>query len=94
MSKFRKKPVVIEAVQYTEAVRDAYLFDKQPLPAGVHIPAHTTHPPTRTVQSASAYIQTLEGRMEVSLGDWVITGVQGEHYPCKPDIFAATYDPA
>lgn len=41
---------------------------------------------------ARGYIQTLEGRMEVSPGDWVITGVKGERYPCKPDIFEATYE--
>jgi hypothetical protein len=39
------------------------------------------------------YIQTLEGSLFVSDGDWIITGVKGEHYPCKPDIFEATYEP-
>ncbi len=39
------------------------------------------------------YIDTLEGRMLVSDGDWIITGVKGEKYPCKPDIFKATYEP-
>jgi hypothetical protein len=39
------------------------------------------------------YIKTLEGQMAVSNGDWIIKGVKGELYPCKPDIFAATYDP-
>ena len=92
--KFRKKPVVIEAVQFTEAVRDAALFDDQPLPDGVHRAAATLHPPARKVWSASFFIETLEGRMEVSVGDWVITGIKGERYPCKPDIFAATYEPA
>ena len=38
-------------------------------------------------------IQTLEGDMRADPGDWIITGVKGERYPCKPDIFAATYDP-
>ena len=38
-------------------------------------------------------IQTLEGEMDVSPGDWVITGIKGEHYPCKPDIFEQTYEP-
>ena len=38
-------------------------------------------------------IDTLEGTMIASAGDWVIRGVQGEHYPCKPDIFSATYEP-
>lgn len=39
------------------------------------------------------YIQTLEGVMHASKGDWIITGVNGEKYPCKPDIFAKTYEP-
>lgn len=43
---------------------------------------------TDTVQ----YIDTLEGRMKASVGDWIITGVDGEHYPVKPDIFKKTYD--
>lgn len=88
MSKFRKKPVVIEAVQYTgqtmpvEAVPnwlvDA-MFDRTVLPS--HDDA-----------VKELYIETLEGRMTVSVGDWIIQGVKGELYPCKPDIFAATYD--
>lgn len=40
------------------------------------------------------YIETLEGRMEVTPSDWIITGVKGEKYPCKPDIFEQTYEPA
>ena len=38
------------------------------------------------------YIDTLEGRMKASKGDWIITGINGEQYPCKPDIFAKTYE--
>jgi hypothetical protein len=44
--------------------------------------------------AGTSYIDTLEGRMSVKPGDWVITGVKGERYPCKPDIFEATYEPA
>lgn len=40
------------------------------------------------------YIETAEGRMRATAGDWIIRDVRGEFYPCKPDIFAATYDPA
>lgn len=40
------------------------------------------------------WVKTLEGGHLVSPGDWIITGVRGEHYPCKPDIFEATYEPA
>lgn len=92
--KFRKKPVVIDAIQFTEAVRDAFLFDEQPLPKGVIAGGRHIHPGRREVYCASFFIETLEGHMEVSLDDWIITGVKGEHYPCKPDIFAATYEPA
>lgn len=76
--KFRKKPVVIEAEQY---------FDDGPLPfveEGVLHYNEDTH---------RQEIKTLEGWLTVSDGDWIIRGVQGEYYPCKPDIFAATYDP-
>lgn len=43
--------------------------------------------------SHSHYINTLEGKMTVSPGDWIIKGISGEFYPCKPDIFAITYEP-
>jgi hypothetical protein len=71
--KFRKKPVIIEAVQ----------FDGINLPEGVN----------REPNMEDGYIDTLEGRMTVRQGDWVITGVKGEKYPCKPDIFEQTYEP-
>jgi len=72
--KFRKKPVVIEAVQ----------FDGQTLPEGV----------MREPGAVDGYIDTLEWRTTVRPGEWVITGVKGERYPCKADIFEATYEPA
>lgn len=93
MAKFRKKPVVIEAIQFTEAIRDAALFDGAPLPPWVVLGRRRLHPPTRKVYNAEVFIETLEGRMEVSIGDWIIRGVKGEYYPCKPDIFEATYEP-
>lgn len=79
MAKYRKKPIVIEAEQ----------FDPQsnPWPDGVI--------PWGDVQSRDmswGYIDTLEGKMHVIAGDWIITGVKGEKYPCKPDIFEATYE--
>lgn len=92
--KFRKKPVVIDAVQLTEALRDAIVLDGVDCPPGVQRGATTWHQDNRKVWSAEFYIETLEGRMKAEIGDWIITGVKGEHYPCKPDIFAATYDPA
>jgi len=72
--KYRKKPVVVEAVQWFK---------------------HGDHPEVlRTAYSPSeGWIDTLEGGHTVTPGDYIITGVKGEHYPCKPDIFAMTYEP-
>jgi hypothetical protein len=83
MAKFRKKPVVIEAVQITERAFD------DPHSNPEHIPGVEYDPIARC-----AVIDTKEGRMKARLGDWIIKGVQGELYPCKPDIFEATYEPA
>jgi hypothetical protein len=52
------------------------------------------HPDVAQYMNGSGWIETLEGGHVVTPGDWVITGVKGEHYPCKPDIFEATYEPA
>lgn len=87
MPKYRKKPVVIEAVQFTEDM----LLGRDPLPDGLTIVACSSYP---TVHSYKAGVDTLEGFMEARVGDWIITGVKGERYPCKPDIFEATYEPA
>jgi hypothetical protein len=44
-------------------------------------------------ESGALFIPTLEGEMRADVGDWLIKGVAGEFYPCKPDVFAATYEP-
>lgn len=79
MARFRKRPVVIEAVQYNDAMR---LEDR--LPQGVFI--------CPTDEGDVPVCHTLEGDLMVREGDWIITGVKGEHYPCKPDIFRQTYE--
>lgn len=73
--RYRKRPVVIEAVQYLGPDAGDIV--------GVSVASDGTR-----------YIETLEGRMTVSPGDWVITGLKGERYPCKPDVFAASYESA
>lgn len=83
MAKFRKKPVVIEATQW---------FTEGDHPAVLRAPLDQC--PSGFVLYRDGWIQTLEGGHIVSPGDWIITGVQGEHYPCKPDIFALTYEEA
>lgn len=93
MGKFRKKPVVIDAVQLTETVVKAYLFDDVPLPDGLVFASSQCHPPSRSFDYFKCGIKTLEGFMEASVGDWIITGVKGERYPCRDDIFEATYEP-
>lgn len=93
MPNFRKKPVVIEAIQFTEDQAIRCLIDREPAPFGLSV-SGDFHPADRTVSRAWISIGTLEGTMRADIGDWIIKGVQGELYPCKPDIFAATYEPA
>jgi hypothetical protein len=80
MAKFRKKPVVIEAIQYRESEAPSELADD--VIAGK----------VRYCENGTALIDTLEGEMIARPGDWIIRGVKGELYPCKPDIFAKTYE--
>jgi hypothetical protein len=83
-TKFRKKPVVIEAWQYAgPESHDAIDIARW---CGGVIRVSTSGPPVFV-------IATLEGNHTASPGDWIIRGVQGEFYPCKPDIFEATYEP-
>lgn len=88
--KFRKKPVVIEAYKWSGAAFDDIVLswehwdvmnsDEKCKQCGYELRVH-------------GRIPTLEVEHNVCLGDWIITGVKGEHYACKPDIFEATYEP-
>lgn len=91
--KFRKKPVVIDAIQFTHELALACLVDMAAGPFGLSV-CGNCHPPSRTLHSAYISIQTLEGIMRANLGDWIIKGVKGELYPIKPDIFAESYEEA
>lgn len=86
--KYRKKPVVIEA--YELPPNDGLT---RPLPPIWLVNAIMSKKVTVYPEGYAA-IDTLEGRMRADVGDWIIQGVKGELYPCKPDIFAATYEPA
>lgn len=55
---------------------------------------HGDHPAVQYSTWDTGWIETLEGGHKVVSGDWIITGVKGEHYPCKPDVFEQTYEPA
>ena len=81
MPKFRKKPIEIEAHQFTEANKDRVLNLIQ---CSCSADMRGNVPIIR--------INTIEGQMIARPGDWIIKGVKGEFYPCKPDIFEATYE--
>lgn len=89
MPKFRKKPVVVEAVQWDETIATLRALEAQ----GLVVAGCTSHR-DRPDECKNLRIGTLEGAMFVNPGDWIIRGVKGEFYPCKPDIFAATYEDA
>jgi hypothetical protein len=83
--RYRKKPVVIDAIQWRvvnhEEVKQFLGEDYVAvLSKYAKKPAHLS-------------IRTLEGQLYAAPGDWIIRGIHGEHYPCKPDIFEATYEP-
>ena len=77
--RYRKKPVVIEAYRIGDF--------ENPMPLGWLTCQHYGN------RDDYIEIETLEGRMRGNRGDWIIKGIKGEFYPCKPDIFEATYEP-
>lgn len=88
--RFTKRPVTIEAIQYDE-------HDPTPAIEWIRDNDGSAWLETRIATAsrpAVIAIETLEGTMNAQPGDWIIRGVQGEFYPCKPDIFEATYKPA
>lgn len=92
MPQFRKKPVVIEARQFEtnnepgdKNMNDLVIWINQG-----RSPVDDRH---AWHNGTNIFIETLEGTMSADVKDWIIQGVQGEFYPCKPDIFDATYEP-
>jgi len=99
MAKFRKKPVVIEAVQLLWTTWDEMCkhADVGKFEDGKSEGCFVDKDGNITKNGNDRIglrIPTLEGTMLAVEGDWVIRGIKGELYPCKPDIFAATYEPA
>jgi len=110
VSKFRKKPVVIEATQWHENgdhPLDGVGMEAPDGNGGVYerieglvvrsfrrpdVPGVSLCDHCHTQMHHHGWIDTLEGGHIVCPGDWIITGVKGERYPCKPDIFEATYE--
>lgn len=90
MTKYRKKPVVIEATQWVghrkyDGVTPSVEMPMPPAP-------HYLLREKGWFQKKRWQIRTLEGWLNISPDDWIITGVKGEFYPCKPDIFEQTYE--
>ena len=83
--KYRKKPVVVEAVRWINtngSTVEVMEFMHGSIDSILINPAEGDH----------LLIETLEGKIRADVGDWIIKGVKGEFYPCKPDIFEATYE--
>ena len=99
--KYRKKPVVIEAFKYEGSEHLVTMIKEKKLPSFISkalesgdlklIMETTTSDSEFTVRN-KLIIKTLEGLMKASVGDFIIQGVNGEIYPCKPDIFEKTYE--
>lgn len=110
MGKYRKKPVVIEATQWfksgdhPEDDRETFA-DSEGVPflgegkvvryyRRPELDGQNKCRKCKQIMHVHGWVETLEGGHIVCPGDWIITGVAGERYPCKPDIFAVTYEPA
>lgn len=109
MGKYRKRPVVIEAWQWfkngdhpADNCRTFIGFDGKPFQDEGHVVRYYRRPEfdgrnackhCGDIMHNHGWIDTLEAGHNVCPGDWIITGVAGEMYPCKPEIFAATYEP-
>lgn len=89
MGLYRNKPVVREATQWLKHGDHPMVIEGW---IGSDGRVFDFKPPYESVECA--VIRTLEGWHAVTEGDWIITGVKGEHYPCKPEIFEKTYEPA
>ena len=94
MNKYRKRPIEVQAFQMTEARRwdnsewPAWLGYAWQMESGEPGCVWCDHDPPHTY----LHITTLDGVMDITWGDWIIQGVRGELYPCKPNIFEATYE--
>ena len=83
---FRKKPVTIEAIQLIDDIRNHLAAVEWINANGGNVTIPSVEP--------CLYIDTNKGWMRADIGDWIIKDVKGEFYPCKPDIFEQTYEPA
>ena len=95
--KYRKKPVVVEAIQlqgndYSILSVLKFIGEVNEIDASNPFEQDSLHDYIDKIKEGGLVIATLEGEMLASIGDYIIKGVQGEFYPCKPDIFGQTYE--
>lgn len=86
--KFKKKVVVVEAIQLTKDM----VLERVPLPEGVKVGSVSWNPRTNDFAQYRCYLSTLDGKEEIRINDWIITGVTGAKFSCTPGIFKATYE--
>ena len=94
MNKYRKKPIVIEAIQLQNnynSIKKCVEFMEQHVSES-YMSKIKFEEYVEIVKNNGMKIQTLEGEMTASINDYIIKGVKGEFYPCKPEIFHLTYD--
>ena len=87
--KYRKKPVIIEAIQFDGSTNSVERIKDWSEHLIEFFAAERVN---QTIYPSFLVIPTLEGNMTASVNDWVIKGIKGEFYPCKPDIFEGTYE--
>ncbi len=96
IKKYTKKPVTIEAYQITRELLESVLFDGLEYPKGLTMTSSSHNKTNRTINAWFGEVVTIHNqKTRVIEGDWIITEPDGiHHYPCKPDIFEATYSSA
>ena len=92
MPKYRKKPIVIEARQWSPIVQGMDVEEVE-YPHDDYVGSNLICAECECPAELHGWIETREGGHRVCQGDWIIEGVEGEFYPCKPSIFEASYDP-
>ncbi len=90
MGKYIKNPIPVEAIEYSTGMEDGFDELDMAVNSGL-VPEHYENP---SDLNKIPYIYTLEGKHYINKGDYIITGVDGERYPCKREIFLKTYSPA
>lgn len=88
MAKYVKKPIPVEAIEYTFGLEDGFDDFEVAVESGLAIDSYVSPVETGKVP----FIKTLEGKHYIGKGDYIITGVEGERYPCKKNIFLKTYN--